>query len=106
MMPKVMEPGTLAATGVGDATLKQQHAEDATFEPWPIVMRGKEEGIVGALAEVGGVLLQALDQRHGWRDQSITTELALENGDDALVEIDICHSQMQHLADPEATAVQ
>ena len=53
-----------------------------------------------------GILLKALHQRQGGRHQAILTELALTHCQDALVKVNIGHTQVQHLAEPEAAAIQ
>ena len=74
--------------------------------PWATVWRWKEVRIGWTSPKAGGVLLQALHQRQGGRDQAILAKLGLAHRQDASVKVNIGDTQMQHLAEPEAAAIQ
>ena len=50
--------------------------------------------------------MQTLHQRQGGRDQAILAELGLAHRQDASVKVDIGDTQMQHLVEPEAAAIE
>ena len=79
---------------------------DRARVPWAAAVRREEERAGRAGAERGVIGPQTPDQRRGGRDQAVLAELAVADGQDSPVQVDIRDPQLEHFADPETAAVE
>ena len=91
-MPHVMESGTLSWPPMRDATEPQEMTEDLVHPATMVgaAMRGGEKDCLGRpVADNTDILLQTLGERGCQGNQTVLAELALMNGEDARLPIDI-----------------
>ena len=108
-MPQVVDPRALARAAMLNTASKQESAEqriDRDPAPRATVIRWEKECIGRARAEARVIRLQTPDEWQGGRHMAILAELAVADGQDAAVEVDVGDPQLQHFADSEAAAVE
>src|SRR5579872_752159 len=107
-VPKIVDPGPLAASRVSNTTLHQQFAKNgvhgAQRERTSAGSR-EEERIGRSVAEVLGIIAQSVHQgQRGW-NQPIFAELCLSNRDDALLEVDVSHAEFQDFSHTKPASI-
>ena len=91
-VPQIMESGPLAAPPVRDTTHPQEMPEDRVEPALRVgaAVRGRKKHRLGrSVAHHVGILPQTLGERRRQRHQTVLAELALTNGEDAHLHIDI-----------------
>ena len=109
VMPKVVDSWSSPSATVRDSAAIQQLAKqpvDSLETPRPIPCRGEEVRVGWSPTDLGSVLLQTLHQRQCRRDQAILAELRSAHRQDAVTEVNVGNTQLQHLVDPQAAAIE
>ena len=108
-VPQIMKPWPLAASTMRNAALAKQVAKQLVDRLQAIDSTqriGKEDGVWIAEVHGNGVSPQTFRKRRRRGHEAVLAELALANGQHALLDIHVIAAQSQGFAEPHSAAVQ
>jgi hypothetical protein len=108
-MTKIMYAWPLASAGMRDPAAQQQfpvQPVDGRVTQRAVGWRREEVGIGRAIAHDLRVGSKALYQGQGWWNEPVLSKFALTHRQDSPNKVNVGHPQVQHLANPQAAAIQ